>query len=181
MTHPINDQPLNPGHAVYVGSFDPFTLGHEHIVKRAAKIFDRVTVGIGINPDKESLLTSDERLDLTQRVLASIKHVDVKCFTGLAVNFVRECGAGVILRGVRTLSDMEAEFTMSLANSRLDRSIETVFLTASESYTHISSTLIKQIARFERDPLGGRLREFVPEAVVDVLIKKYRVLSAENL
>ncbi|MDA1015018.1 MAG: pantetheine-phosphate adenylyltransferase [Planctomycetota bacterium] len=177
MTEHLTDQsPLDAHHVVYVGSFDPFTLGHEHIVKRAAKIFDRVTVGIGINPDKESLLTSDERFDLTQRVLAPIKNVEVKCFTGLAVNFVRKCGAGVILRGVRTLTDMEAEFTMSLANSRLDSGIETVFLTASESYTHISSSLIKQIAHFERDPAGDRLRKFVPEPVVDVLIEKYRAV-----
>ena len=97
----------------------------------------------------------------------------MKCFTGLAVTFVRACHAGVILRGVRTLTDMEAEFTMALANRRLDKEIETVFLTASESYTHISSSLIKQIAGVELDSAEDRLRDFVPEAVVGVLMQKF--------
>ncbi len=166
-------EPLDSRHAVYVGSFDPFTLGHEHIVRRAARIFDHVTVGIGVNPEKQSLISPDERLELTSRVLESLPNVSVEWFTGLAVTFVGACGAGVILRGVRTLTDMEAEFTMALANRRLDKEIETVFLTASESYTHISSSLIKQIAGVELDSAEDRLRDFVPEAVVDVLMRKF--------
>src|SRR6476660_6627870 len=106
----------NSRHAVYVGSFDPMTLGHEDIVRRGADIFERVTVGIGINPEKRALFSSQERVDLGRRVLSKFPNVDVECFAGLAVDFVRKCGAAVMLRGVRTLTDIEAEFTMSLAN-----------------------------------------------------------------
>lgn len=173
MTDPLPTEPLDSRHAVYVGSFDPFTLGHEHIVRRAARIFDHITVGIGVNPEKHSLLAPDERLDLTTKVLKPITNVSVRCFTGLAVTFVRACNAGVILRGVRTLTDMESEFTMALANRRLDKEIETVFLAASESYTHISSSLIKQIAGVELDSAEERLRDFVPEEVLAVLLAKY--------
>ena len=108
---------LSPKHAVYVGSFDPLTLGHVDIIKRGAKVFEKLTVGIGINPDKEPLFSPEERVELTRQVLASLKNVEVACFEGLAVNFVKECGAVVMLRGVRTLTDIESEFTMSLCTS----------------------------------------------------------------
>lgn len=160
-------------HAVYVGSFDPLTLGHQDIITRAARLFDKVTVGIGINPDKHPLFTPEERLELATEVLRPLSNVRVRCFTGLAVEFLQECRARVMIRGVRTLSDIDTEFTMALANRALEPEIETVFLTASERYTHISSSLIKQVAQFARNGAAGRLKEFVPEAVVEPLLAKF--------
>lgn len=163
---------LDPRHAVYPGSFDPLTLGHVDIIHRGAGIFDRLTVGIGINPDKEPLFTPDERLTLTREVIEDLPNVDVSCFVGLAVNFVRECGAAVMLRGVRTLTDIDAEFTMSLANRTLAPDIETVYLMASDQYTHISSSLIKQIAQLGKSESRKQLEDFVPKEFIDPLLAK---------
>jgi pantetheine-phosphate adenylyltransferase len=164
--------PLDPRHAVYAGSFDPLTLGHVDIIRRGAGLFDRLTVAIGVNPEKRPLFTLEERIALSSDVLADLTNVDVTGFTGLAVNFVRECGAAVLLRGVRTLTDIEAEFTMSLANSALDAQIETVFLMSSEKFTHISSSLIKQIAQLGDDGSRDSLRKFVPQEIIGPLLKK---------
>ncbi|MCA9016317.1 MAG: pantetheine-phosphate adenylyltransferase [Planctomycetaceae bacterium] len=164
---------LNPHHAVYVGSFDPPTLGHLDIVERGAKIYSRITVGIGINPDKRPLFSPAERQQMLQALLTAFPNVEVKCFQGLAVNFVQECGGGVMLRGLRTLTDVEAEFTMSLANRTLAHEIETVFLMASEKYTHISSSLIKQIAQLGGDVAEEKLKDFVPKQVVGPLVEKF--------
>jgi pantetheine-phosphate adenylyltransferase len=171
------ESPLNSRHAVYVGSFDPMTLGHADIVRRGAHIFERLTVGIGINPEKKPLFSSEERVDLAKTVLASYANVNVDCFVGLAVDFVRRCGAAVMLRGVRTLTDIEAEFTMSLANGVLASDIETVFLMAGEKYTHISSTLIKQVAQMGHRQAAQRLRAFVPEPIVGPLLDKFAPLK----
>lgn len=168
---------LNPQHAVYVGSFDPLTLGHLDIIRRGAHLFRQVTVGIGINPDKQPLFTPDERLELARRILAPVTNVRIDTFHGLAVEFVRNCGAGVMLRGLRTLSDIEAEFTMTLANRALDSEIETVFLMASEKYTHISSTLIKQIAQMGQSHAAEKLHEFLPKEIVAPLVAKYQPRS----
>ena len=165
---------LNPRHAVYVGSFDPLTLGHEDIIRRGAVIFERLTVGIGVNPDKVPLFSPDERMQFTRRVLAPLPNVDVCCFEGLAVSFVQDCGAAVMLRGVRTLTDIEAEFTMSLANRVLAPEIETVFLMSSEKYTHISSSLIKQIAQLGGEHSARQLRGFVPDPIVEPLLARFR-------
>ncbi|MBW3541317.1 MAG: pantetheine-phosphate adenylyltransferase [Planctomycetes bacterium] len=166
--------PLDPQHAVYVGSFDPLTLGHVDIIARGAAIFGKLTVGIGVNPDKTPLFAPDERLDVTRRVLQPLANVEVCTFEGLAVSFVRQCGAGVMLRGVRTLTDIDAEFTMSLANHVLAPDIETVFLMSSEQFTHISSTLIKQVAALGKGDSAAQLRGFVPEAVIEPLLAKFR-------
>ncbi|MCH9655361.1 MAG: pantetheine-phosphate adenylyltransferase [Planctomycetes bacterium] len=164
---------LNRHHAVYVGSFDPPTLGHLDIVGRGAEIYSKITVGVGINPDKKPLFSAEERLQMLEELLSAFPNVEVKSFQGLAVNFVRECGGGVMLRGLRTLTDVEAEFTMSLANRTLASDIETVFLMASEKYTHISSSLIKQIAQLGGDVAAEKLKDFVPKRVVHPLIKKF--------
>ncbi len=165
---------LSPKHAVYVGSFDPLTLGHVDIIKRGAKVFEKLTVGIGINPDKHALFSPEERVELTRKVLAPLKNVEVACFEGLAVNFVKECGAVVMLRGVRTLTDIESEFTMSLANRALAPEIETVFLMSGEKFTHISSTLIKQIAQMSRNDTKAQLKAFVPEEIAEPLLKRFQ-------
>ena len=164
---------LNPHHAVYCGSFDPLTLGHLDIIRRGAGLFDKLTVGIGLNPEKNPLLTPDERESMCRQVLAPLRNVEVKCFAGLTVNFVRECGAAVMLRGVRTLTDIELEFTMTLANRALDPAIETVFLMASEKYSHISSSLIKQIASLGRGNTAEQLKSFLPREIIAPLLAKY--------
>jgi pantetheine-phosphate adenylyltransferase len=150
--------------AVYTGEFDPIHLGHLDVIRRGSKIFDRLVVGVGINPEKSPFFSLEERVVLVRRVVGGLGNVHVQPFTGLAVNFVREAGARVILRGLRTLSDMEYEFSMSLTNLALDSEIETVFLMASELYSHISSTLIRQIAT-----LHGDLDKFVPPDVKEAL------------
>ncbi len=164
---------LNPRHAAYVGSFDPLSLGHEDIIRRGASIFERITVGIGINPEKRALFSSHERLELARSVLGVHRNVDVECFTGLAVDFVRRSGAAVMLRGVRTLTDIESEFTMSLANRVLAADIETVFLMASEKFTHILSSLIKQIAQMGHAESADKLKSFVSEPITKALIEKF--------
>ncbi|MGH7202092.1 MAG: pantetheine-phosphate adenylyltransferase [Planctomycetaceae bacterium] len=166
-------QPLSPHHAVYAGSFDPPTLGHEDVIRRGARIFTRLTIGVGINPDKTPLFTPQERLEMIREMIADLPNVDVCSFEGLAVDFVRSSGARVMLRGVRTLTDIEAEFTMSLANHVLASEIETVFLMSGEKYTHISSSLIKQIAQLGNDN-RTQLRQFVAEAVIEPLLEKFR-------
>ncbi|MGQ0633818.1 MAG: pantetheine-phosphate adenylyltransferase [Planctomycetaceae bacterium] len=165
---------LNPRHAVYTGSFDPVSLGHLDIVARAARMFDRLTVGIGINPEKKPLFTPQERLDLVRQLVLPFANVEVACFEGLAVAFIRRLGAAVMIRGLRTLTDIEAEFTMTLANRALDHDIETVFLMASEKYSHISSSLIKQVALLGTDSANEPLEAFVPHAVIRLLRQKFK-------
>ena len=164
---------LDNRHAVYVGSFDPVTLGHLDIILRAARIFDRLTIGIGINPDKHPLFSPAERVELMRTVVAKIPNTEVACFDDLAVGFVQRAGAAVLLRGVRSLMDIEAELTMSLTNRTLAPEIETVFLMANENLSHVSSTLIKQIARFGGRASRDRLNHFIPPAVVEPLLQKY--------
>ncbi len=162
--------PSVPRVAVYTGSFDPITWGHLNVIERGSQLVDRLVVGVGLNPQKDPLFEPHERIALIREVVEPLQNVTVESFRGLAVHFVRRCGARLILRGVRSLSDMEAEFTMSYANRKLDPEIETVFLMAGEEFAHISSSLIKQIAL-----LGGdqELAEFVPPNVARRLKLKF--------
>jgi pantetheine-phosphate adenylyltransferase len=160
-----------PAHriAVYTGVFDPIHLGHLDVIVRGSRIFDRLVVGVGNNPEKSPFFTIDERAQLVRTVVAPYPNVEVLPFTGLAVHFVQGVGARIMLRGLRTLSDMENEFSMSLTNLALDPTIETVFLMAKEEYSHISSTLIRQIATF-----GGDVSKFVPPAIKSALEQRAR-------
>ncbi len=160
---------LNPRIAVYTGTFDPVHWGHLDIIERGSRLFERLIVGVGINPDKQTLFTTDERVRLIREVTRGWSNVEVLAFQGLAVTFVRQCGARVVLRGLRTLSDMEYEFTMSLMNRNLDSEIETVFLMAKEEFSHVSSSLLRQIAT-----LGGDLSKFLPEPVRAELLERAR-------
>ena len=164
---------LNPRRAVYVGSFDPVTLGHQDIIRRGSRLFERLTVGVGFNPDKSPLFTPAERVALLRESLADLPNVAVETFDGLAVDFVRQCGAAAVLRGVRSLMDIEAELTMSLTNRVLAPEVETVFLMAHEHLSHVSSSLIKQIARFGGADVAGSLEKFVPRAVIGPLLAKF--------
>ena len=161
-----------PSSAVYVGSFDPMTLGHLDIIRRAAKIFESVIVGIGINPDKQSLFSPTERVELCQASVRDLSNVSVRTFDGLAVEFVRQCDSRILLRGVRSLMDIEAEFTMTLTNRVLDQDIESIFLMSAERHAHISSSLIKQIARMSREDVRERLKDFVPGPIIVPLIRR---------
>lgn len=155
--------------AVYTGVFDPVHFGHLDIIRRGSTLFDRLVVGVGNNPEKSTFFTIDERVQLLKKVTTPFSNVEIKPFPGLAVSFVREVGARIMLRGLRTLSDMEYEFSMSLTNLDLDAEVETVFLMAMVEFSHISSTLIRQIAKFQ-----GRLDKFVPAEVKEALEAKMR-------
>lgn len=157
--------------AVYTGSFDPITLGHLNVIERSSRLVDELVVGVGRNIDKQSMFSAEERVELIERTISHLDNVTVKLFTGLAVQFVRDCDARVIIRGVRSLTDMETEFTMTLANRKLDPAIETVFLMADDEFSHVSSSLIKQIT-----PLAGdeELSRFVPAAIVPDLRAKLK-------
>ncbi len=155
--------------AVYTGSFDPITLGHLNVIERSSTLVDRLIVGVGTNIEKQSLFTPEERCELVASCTSHLKNVEVKSFTGLAVNFVRACGARVMLRGLRSLGDTETEFSMTLANRKLDPKIETVFLMADEQFSHISSSLIKQIAALASD---DELARFVPKQIVAAIRQK---------
>src|SRR5947208_12707053 len=152
----------SPGHqkAVYTGVFDPIHMGHLDVIERGSRIFDRLIVGVGNNPDKSPFFTLPERVELVRKVVTPWPNVEVLPFDGLAVRFVREVGARVMLRGLRTTSDMEYEFSMSLANHTLAPDIETVFLMAKDAYSHVSGSLLRQIATF-----GGELDKFLPREV----------------
>ncbi len=150
--------------AVYTGVFDPIHLGHLDVIRRGSSLVDRLVVGVGDNPEKVSFFSKEERVELVRRVVTAYPNVEVRPFGGLSVHFVRQAGSRIMLRGLRTTSDMEYEFTMSLANLALDPGIETVFLMAKETFSHISGTLLRQIATF-----GGELDKFVPPEVQNAL------------
>jgi pantetheine-phosphate adenylyltransferase len=167
----------NPRHgtAVYTGVFDPIHLGHLDVIRRGCRIFDHLVVGVGTNPEKKSFFTLEERAELVRQVVAPLGNVEVQSFSGLAVHFVRAAGARIMLRGLRTTSDMEYEFTMSLSNLVLDPEIETVFLMAKETYSHVSGTLLRQIATF-----GGEVEKFVPPEVKAALQARARERQANG-
>jgi pantetheine-phosphate adenylyltransferase len=161
--------PLEHHVAVYTGVFDPPHRGHLDMIQRGSRLFERLIVGVGINPEKHTLFTVEERVELLKTILKPLPNIEVRSFTGLAVRFVREVGARVMLRGLRTLSDMEYEFTMSLTNLDLDPEVETVFLMSKVEYSHISSSLIKQIGA-----LKGDLDKFVTPEVRRALEGRFR-------
>ena len=158
---------LSPRIAVYTGTFDPVHRGHLDVISRGSRLYDKLIVGVGVNPDKKTFFDIDERVRLIQAVVTQYANVEVVKFDGLAVRFVRELGARIMIRGLRTLSDMEYEFTMSLMNQNLDPEIETVFLMANEEFSHVSSSLLRQIAQ-----LGGDLTKFLPEPVKLALVER---------
>lgn len=161
--------------AVYTGVFDPVHLGHLDVIRRGAQIVDRLVVGVGENPEKAPFFNGEERVRLLKQVVEPFANVSVRPFSGLTVRFVRSIGARIMLRGLRTTSDMEYEFSMSLANAALDSEIETIFLMAKEQYSHISGTLLRQIATF-----GGDLENFVPPVVKTALQNRVRELQKQK-
>jgi pantetheine-phosphate adenylyltransferase len=142
--------------AVYPGTFDPITRGHEDLVRRAAGIFDRVVLAIAASPSKAPMFNVDERVELARQVLAGIANVEVTSYTGLTVEFAAKNGIGVIVRGLRAVADFEFEFQLANMGRHLNPDIETVYLTPKEQYTFISSSMVREIAT-----LGGNVTEFV--------------------
>lgn len=157
--------------ALYPGTFDPMTLGHLDIMKRASRLCDKLIIGVAINRSKNPVFGLDERVEMVENVVAPFRErieVEVKPFEGLLIHFVEQCGASMIVRGLRAVSDFEYEFQMAGMNDRLNPNIETVFLMADPQYQTIASRLVKEIAR-----LGGNIDPFVTPEVAVRLKDKY--------
>ncbi|KAA8731924.1 pantetheine-phosphate adenylyltransferase [Acinetobacter qingfengensis] len=152
---------------IYPGTFDPITNGHIDLVSRAARMFDEVVVGIAIGHHKKPLFSLEERVELAKQSLSHLSNVEFVGFDGLLVNFFQEQQATAVLRGLRAMSDFEYEFQLANMNRQLDNRFEAVFLTPSEQYSFISSTLIREIAR-----LQGDVSKFVPKVVSDAFEQK---------
>jgi len=146
---------------VYPGTFDPFTRGHEDLVRRAAKLFGRVVVGVADSAAKQPFFTTDERVQMTREVLMTYANVEVMAFSGLLMDFVHDHEARVILRGLRAVSDFEYEFQMAGMNRNLFPEVETLFLTPSEQYMFVSATIVREIAKF-----GGDVSSYVHPVVL---------------
>lgn len=150
--------------AVCPGSFNPVTNGHVDVIKRAAELFDEVTVLIMVNPDKECIFSPDERAEMMKTAVAGIRNVKVDIWDGLLATYVEENGICAIVKGLRSATDFDYEFQMALANKSLAPEAETVFLTAKPENMYVSSTLVRQIASF-----GGDIKDFVPKDICDII------------
>jgi pantetheine-phosphate adenylyltransferase len=154
---------------IYPGSFDPLTNGHVNIVNRALKCFDKIIVAVAVNSNKDSILDIDERVKAIKKVFQKSKKVQVDSFEGLLVHYARKKKITTILRGMRTVQDFEYEMQMATSNNKLDPRIETIFMVADAHYSHISSSLIKDIIR-----LGGSAEAFVPKIIENALKKRLK-------
>ena len=153
--------------AVYPGSFDPITLGHLNIIRRAASVFDEVVVCVMVNSEKNPLFSHEERVDLIRRTTARYKNVSVEMSAELLVEFMKGIGAKVIIKGMRAVSDYEREFQIALVNRKLDPRIETLLMPSSEKYTYLSSTVVKEMAKY-----GADLGTFVPKEIINDVLEK---------
>ncbi len=154
--------------AMYPGTFDPLTRGHEELIHRCVRLFDQVVVAVAASPGKAPLFTLDERVELAREVLKDTPEVSVTGYDGLSVDFARLHDLPVIVRGLRAVSDFELEFQLASMNRRLDDGVETVFLTPTEQYTFVSSTLVREIAEY-----GGDISQFVHPRVEQALKSKF--------
>ena len=155
--------------AIYPGSFDPVTNGHLDIITRGSKVFDKLIVGVLVNVDKVGLFPIEERVELIKRVTKHLDNVEVVSFNGLLVDLAKKNNARVILKGLRAVSDFEYEFQMALMNSQLDSDVETLFMTTSAANSFLSSSSVKQVAKF-----GGSISGLVPDEIVDDVIRKIK-------
>jgi len=150
---------------IYPGSFDPLTNGHLDVIQRAGKLFDRVIVAVAQNESKNPLFTLAERLEMVSKCVGHLPNVETDAFDGLLVNYVEQRGAQAIVRGLRAVSDFEFEFQLALMNRKLNERIETIFMMPKDTYTFLSSRIVKEIAR-----LGGDVSSFVPGQVREALV-----------
>lgn len=156
--------------AIYPGTFDPLTLGHVDLIKRAARLFGRIIIAVSAKPRKATLFTADERLAMARRLCAQINKVEAEIFDGLLVDYVRKKGADVIIRGLRAFSDFEYEFQMALTNRQIAPDIETLFMMTKESYSFLSSSMVREVAA-----VGGDTSKFVPDFVQKELRKRIAI------
>ena len=147
--------------AIYPGSFDPITSGHLNIIRRAANIFDRLIVCVMVNSTKHAMFNQEERVALIRRVTADLDNVEVECSSGLLAEYAREKGSCVIVKGLRAGSDFENEFQMALINHKINPDLDTMFLTAEHQYMYMSSSIVKELGRYDAD-----LSEFLPEEII---------------
>lgn len=152
---------------IYPGSFDPLTNGHLDVVQRASKLFDKVIVAVAQNESKNPLFSLNERLDLVQECISRLPNVEADAFDGLLVNYAQKRSAQAIIRGLRAVSDFEFEFQLALMNRKLNEHVETIFMMPKDTYTFLSSRIVKEIAR-----LGGDISAFVPPPVREALIAR---------
>ncbi|MBR4728377.1 MAG: pantetheine-phosphate adenylyltransferase [Clostridia bacterium] len=156
--------------AVCPGSFDPVTIGHVDVIRRAAKLFDRVVVVVMTNFNKpSSYFTAEERVELLRRSLTEVENVTVETSSGLLAEYCREIGACAVVKGLRAVSDFEYEFQQALTNKKLNPELETVFISASTEHMYLSSSVVKQVGGF-----GGDITEFVPEPVCEDIVKRIK-------
>lgn len=153
--------------AIYPGSFDPITLGHIDIIERASLIFDEIIVAVLVNSSKTPCFTLDEKIELIKLAIGNNKKVHVKSFDGLLADFAKNQGANIIIKGLRAVSDFEYEFQMALANKKINPTLETVFLNASDNYLYVSSSLVKDIAKY-----NGDISSFVHKQTKEKIQKK---------
>ena len=154
---------------VYPGSFDPVTEGHLDIIKRAAKLFDRLIVVVLINPEKHPVFSVEERVGFIERITENLDNVEVDSFGGLLADYVKLKGATAIIKGLRAMSDFESEFQMALTNKQLNPDMETLFLNTGGEYMFLSSSMVKQVASF-----GGDISRFIPGEIRDDIVKRLR-------
>jgi len=153
--------------AVYPGSFDPITLGHLNIIRRSAAVFSELLVCVMVNSGKNPLFNVEERVELIERTVSRFPNVRVESSSELLVEFMKKRNANVIIKGLRAMSDFDKEFQIALINRKLDHGIETLFMPSSEKYTYISSTAVKEMARY-----GADLQTFVPKEIIEDFLKK---------
>lgn len=160
--------------AVYPGSFDPVTLGHYDIIERTAKMFDKVIIGVLNNKAKSPLFSAEERVNMLKEVTASLPNVEVRSFEGLLIDFVRQCGAGIVVRGLRAITDFEYELQMAQTNRVIAPEIDTIFLTTNLKYSYLSSSIVKEIAEYDGE-ISEFLHPVIAGRVKDKLDEKRRV------
>jgi pantetheine-phosphate adenylyltransferase len=161
--------------AICPGSFDPVTVGHLDIINRSRKVFDHTIVAVLVNPDKHTSFTVEERIELLKRATAGMDDVEVVGFQGLLADYARMCNATAIVKGLRAMSDFEYEFQMALTNKKLNPNLETMFLTTSSENMFLSSSIVKQVAKF-----GGDISNFVPECILEDIKDRLCTGGQEN-
>jgi pantetheine-phosphate adenylyltransferase len=154
--------------AIYAGSFDPITRGHEDLMRRSLEFVERLVVAVAVNSSKQPLFTVDERLDLIRAAVADEPRIEVRQFTGLLVDFATSVGARIVIRGLRAVSDFEYEFQMALMNRHLSGHLETVFMVPSLDMTYVSSSIVREVARY-----GGDVSQLVHPRVADAMRRKF--------
>lgn len=154
---------------IYPGSFDPITLGHLDVIRRSSKLMDELIIGVLVNSAKSPLFTAEERVKLIEQVIEDLPNVKVEAFDGLTVDFAKKRNANIIIRGLRAVSDFEYELQIGQINHKLNPEIDTIFLTTSEAYSYLSSSIVKEVARY-----NGDISQLVPSAIVGSVHEKYQ-------